>query len=397
MRLPHRQVSRRAATAPFFAILIIILLGMTAFSVDVGYMVVVQNELQNAADSAALAGASQLMLPQVSGTNKNSLASTAVTNATTEAQKFSLLNTGGGVYLNLASSDVTIGTQASSGGAVTAWSSGSTFPNAVQVTVRRSSSVNGPLSLFFGPVLGTPTWTGSATATATYSSASYTVTGFNPGSSSTNPLLLPITVNVDTWKTLVTTGQSPDGTIHDDYTAVLPTSTTQAPNNVTTGGDGIPELTGVYPDNTTPGNFGLLDIGPPANDSPTFENWILNGPSPSDMAYFGSNGLQATAASPATLKGGPGWKSVLQTDLQAIIGQPRIIPLYSSYTGQGSNTYYTIVGFAGVTIVNATGRGSNEVITFQPMIAVDTTATTTAGAPSTQTFVYQTTPLGLTR
>ena len=51
--------------APLVAVLMVVLLGMVAFAVDVGWMGIAQAELQNAADAAALAGAGQLMDPCV--------------------------------------------------------------------------------------------------------------------------------------------------------------------------------------------------------------------------------------------------------------------------------------------------------------------------------------------
>src|SRR6185369_17026991 len=114
--------------------------------------------------------------------------------------------------------------------------------------------------------------------------------------------------------------------------------------------------------------------------------WINNGPSPADLSYFGTNGLQATPSQPATMKGGPGLKSTLISNLAGIVGQPRVIPLFSSFSGSGSNTQYTIVGFAGVTIVSATGQGSNIQVIVEPTAVIDTTATTGSGSGST--FVY---------
>ena len=43
------------------ALLVVFLLGMVAFSVDIGWIVLTQSELRNAADSAALAGVKSLM------------------------------------------------------------------------------------------------------------------------------------------------------------------------------------------------------------------------------------------------------------------------------------------------------------------------------------------------
>ena len=57
MRNQLRSTRRRGAVAPLCALLIVPLLGMCAYSIDVGYIIVCHTDLQNAADAAALAGA----------------------------------------------------------------------------------------------------------------------------------------------------------------------------------------------------------------------------------------------------------------------------------------------------------------------------------------------------
>jgi len=52
--------NNRGATAIVVAISLIILIGFLAFAVDIGHLFVARNQLQNAADAAALAGASYL-------------------------------------------------------------------------------------------------------------------------------------------------------------------------------------------------------------------------------------------------------------------------------------------------------------------------------------------------
>ena len=47
----------RGSYAIMTAILLVVFIGITALAVDVGYLMATRNELQNVADSAALAGA----------------------------------------------------------------------------------------------------------------------------------------------------------------------------------------------------------------------------------------------------------------------------------------------------------------------------------------------------
>lgn len=50
----------KGITIVYVALLIVVLLGITAFAIDIGYQRVTRNQLQNAADAGALAGARQL-------------------------------------------------------------------------------------------------------------------------------------------------------------------------------------------------------------------------------------------------------------------------------------------------------------------------------------------------
>jgi hypothetical protein len=59
--LSHKRfLDQQGAVLVLVAVLMLVFIGVTALAVDVGNMVVVRNELQNAADAGALAGATQL-------------------------------------------------------------------------------------------------------------------------------------------------------------------------------------------------------------------------------------------------------------------------------------------------------------------------------------------------
>src|SRR5438034_8368672 len=53
--------ARRGVIAPLAAIFMVLMIGMVAFAIDVGYMTLVRTELQSAADAAASAGAAALL------------------------------------------------------------------------------------------------------------------------------------------------------------------------------------------------------------------------------------------------------------------------------------------------------------------------------------------------
>src|SRR5438132_4108391 len=115
MHLPSYETRRRGAIVPLFTILLIPLLGMLAFSIDLGYIALVAADLQTVADAAALAGAEKLQELYVQYNmpghpSRNSLSTRATTNtpggpmATAEA--FASYNKAGNVSITMRDDDV---------------------------------------------------------------------------------------------------------------------------------------------------------------------------------------------------------------------------------------------------------------------------------------------------
>ncbi len=365
LRKPHKP-RRKGAIAVLMAFLAVPLLGMVAFAVDFGWIAYTQAQLQAASDSAVMAGAGLLSsgfatYAVSAGTAQAGVLTTSESSATTYAKNFAGYNGAGGISsLSLASSDVQYGYTTSSGSYTSPPGSG-VYPNTITVTLRMDGSNNNSLGLFFAPILGMSTKNLTATSTAViYVSGGMTGFNYNLG---INGLMLPVALDVNAWNTFIATGQSPDGTVH-------------------TGSNGQPQLQ-VYPSpGNAPGNFGLLSIGPPATNTPSYSSWIDNGSSPSDLQYLDNNGLvPVSTSSPQPWAGGPGMKSSLQSDFASVMGQGRIIPIfqpvsespYQAANGNGSNTTYNIVGFVGVSISEADGRGSNMNISVQSATVSDPT------------------------
>src|SRR5437870_10814734 len=160
MNLHQPKTQRRGAIVPLFAILLIPILGMLAFSIDAGWMVLVRTDLQNAADAAALAGAEKLQELYVQYNMpgqplQSSVLATARGNATgspmATAEKFSSYNKAGNVNLTVLDQDVHFGFTDAQGNFTSPYAG---FPNTIEVTVRRDDQANSPLGLFFGGVLG---------------------------------------------------------------------------------------------------------------------------------------------------------------------------------------------------------------------------------------------------
>lgn len=356
-RAAPRRLARRGATMILAMVLLVALLGMTAFAVDVGYTVCTRSQLQNAADAAALAGAAQLPGPLVqystpgqSGATQRTILNNAIANARMQAQQMAALNGAGqATSLVLNNADVVCGS-ADAGGNFSPYQAGDPFPNSVQVTLRLDSQANGSLRLFFAGLLGQPTVSVLATAQA---SAISNVNDFSD-TKSVNGKLLPVAMDVRLWQRFLRDGTS-----------------ASAGGQVTNGPNGLPQLQ-VYPDSSAFGGFGLVSIGPPASDVPSYRAWINNGPSATDLSYLKTHQqLPVSPGSPSTWSAGPGMKSTLQSDFAAIVGQPRLIPLYDG--SLASSGGYPIVGFAGVVITEADGRGSNMNISVQPAAVIDPT------------------------
>ena len=143
---PRRRLGgERGATLILVAFGMIGFLGFAALAVDVGYLMVVRNQLQNAADAAALAGAMNLYTPTTGPNWADAEAQATATIPLNTATNVAL--TGGVVqsgYYNLSGTVPGLHSTQGAGDAP-----------AVQVTLSKSSGNNGgPVSLFFAPVLG---------------------------------------------------------------------------------------------------------------------------------------------------------------------------------------------------------------------------------------------------
>jgi Flp pilus assembly protein TadG len=377
---------RPGAIVPLAAVLAVFLLGMVAFSVDIGYICVAEKELQNAADAAALAGASQY-LNRVALTGVTSQ-SAAIAAARDQAQRLAGLNTVGSVAIALdrnnsndAGGDIVCGRLDTSAGLSSSLSTTTTPYNSVQVRARRTAQQNGSLQLFFGSVLGHGSQDLVATATATCADG---ITAFKiAGSGKTTCSLLPFTLDIAVWNDQVVNGNGPDNWTYNPTTKVY-----------SAGQDGIHEVKLFPTKGNSPGNFGTVDIGSANNSTADISRQILYGPNQSDLDKMGGQ-VALGPSGTLTLQGDTGISAGFKDELTAIRGQPRVIPLYSKVTGQGNNTYYTIVAFAGIIITDVQLTTGNKYVTIQPEFVVDATAVTGTRSSTTSYFVSQ--PLKLTR
>jgi hypothetical protein len=257
--------------------------------------------------------------------------------------------------------------------------------NSVRVMVRRNSIRNGSILLRFAPIIGHYTADLGADSTATFKDG---VVGWKVNERTGNAGLLPLALKVNVWSSLLSGAYS----VGDNY------SYDESSGQVTAGPDGIPELN-LYPgagDNQLPpGNFGTVDIGSNNNSSDDLSRQIREGISAADLAFHGGE-LKLGPGGTLDLNGDTGLSAAIKDDLQFIKGQPRAIPLFSSVSGPGNNSVFTITGFAGIRVMNVklTGKMNKKEVIIQPAFLVDDAVITAPGSGSSY-FVYE--PVRITR
>jgi Flp pilus assembly protein TadG len=383
-------VQRPGSIAPLTAILLVVILGLLAFAIDMGYVVMARAELQNAADASALAAAQQLTPYYVQyyspGTTQDTILTSAQSQATLFARNYASFHRAGNassIALDT-TNDLQFGYQDSTTSFQSPPPKGY-FPNTVQVTLRLDggAATNAPLSLFFGPVLGMRQMTVTATARATL------YNGDASDFSGADLNLLPATLDQQIWNNFVATGK---GSLPDfSYTA--PTST--SPNNLPAPAvSNAPQILVVPDPNGRPGGWNYLSLDSSSNSNSDFKSWFSNGLGQSDLNALHSGGQLPLPAQPndptqATYywKGSPGDRGNSEPFPPA--GSVRILPLYlhvppsqsgaDNYIasdknpgkwdgsgGRGQNSWFNIVQFVGV-VVTDTSNG----LSVQPAAVSD--------------------------
>lgn len=370
----ERKYRRRGAIAVFAAISMVVLLGMAALVVDAGILYATRAELQRSADAAALAGAEELL-------NDDRLrgASATLDVFTAARQSAATYAASNVVYGQLPTldhdQDIQLGqlNNLANQQELMSLADPDGF-NAVAVHLRKNYIRNGPIDLLFARIFGLQSANLGAEATAAYEGG---VVGFRVTPKTGNAELLPFTLHVDYWNSLM------NGliTIGDNY------SYNRETGAVTEGSDGVLELN-LYPgagaDQLPPGNFGTVDIGSNSNSSADIARQIVEGVNETDLSYFGGE-LQV----PVDLNGDTGLSAGIKDELESVIGQARAIPLFNSVTGPGNNSTFHVIKFVGIRImsVKLTGPMNKKHVIIQPAYVVDDSAVTDPAASSD--FVFQ--------
>lgn len=144
---------RRGAVLVIAALALVAIVAFAAFVVDIGYICTARSQLQNAADSAALAAAQAV--------------SDGPTTARNAGISVAKSNSAAGVPVEVLAADVVLGTwDDKSLKFVTLTGAAESQATGVRVTARLAKSQGNQLNLFFAPVLGINTADVSVTSTA---------------------------------------------------------------------------------------------------------------------------------------------------------------------------------------------------------------------------------------
>lgn len=391
-KLPNKESShgptvRRGAVIPLVAVSSVVLVGVAALAIDSGVLYQARTELQASADAAALAAANGMLVERLRGTqNLSELMAAARNEAIAVAAQNSILGANPVVDGNLANDadgDVVFGHLANPNNLNEPLSFDKPDKyNTALVRIRRSDVRNGPVELYFARIFGINSTNMIAEAAAILEDA---CVGFNtpPSNGTVRSSLLPLALHIDAWRDLLA------GTLtNGDHYAYNPDT-----GEVSGGDDGFNELN-IYPGSgtgtqlLTPGNFGTVDIGNPNNSTADLSRQIRYGPNAADFAYFGGQ-LKLGPDGTVLLNADTGLSAGIKDDLAAIKGQPRTIPLFNRVAGNGNNSMFTIVGFAGIRIVNVrlTGSMKTKEVIIQPAAVHDTTVITNPGS-TTSYSVY---------
>lgn len=389
------NASRRGVIAILAAVLLVFMVGVLAFSIDVGYLCMVRSQAQHCADAAALAAA----LEMTSNDNLKKDIGERITAATQQAIECASLQ------------DINRSVNSTSPDGAPSVVESITFgrlenpddpnepisyvdpsnPNVVIVHVSCDPERGTGVPLFFARIFGLSTGRTSATAVAMFSAER--TTGFEKETEKPCTLM-PFVVSENDWKAFLENGGQDNWTYDPNTKAVSP------------GPDGIPELR-MYPeiDIASPGNFGTVNIGEStANPAPKVWDQIVNGPSVEDLAYYDgilrldpvTNMLELTGAANLELNADPGVTASIKHALGEIVGHPKSIMLYNNVEGAGNNAWFTISGFVGIRVMdyNMNGPLRNKYVLIQPAMVQDSTAVADADS-QTSDFVGQ--PVHLVR
>lgn len=334
-----------------------VLFSFLAFAIDTGYLAGARAEMRRSSDAASMAGCWEMYQQMQSGSS----ASGAKTAARLIAAQYALAN-------RVTNSDIVIDSGAQSQevqigyldrlSGTSSISQNSDLPFlAVQVSMFKTANRNGQVPFFFGKIFGRP---GQDMTTSALAVMAQRVSGFSlPADGTTTLPILPFSIDLESWEA-VQAGVGSDSYHYD-----------AASREVVSGADGKPEIN-FYPKGTgAPGNRGTVDIGSASNSTADISRQIVHGVSRADLTAFGKP-LQLSSEGTLSVNGDTGISAGVKDELQSIIGQTRVVPVFSTVSGNGNNAVYTVVKWVGIRIlaVDLTGSPANKKVIAEPATIV---------------------------
>jgi Flp pilus assembly protein TadG len=358
MKLTQRQQQRSSwkrsgVVAPFVALLMIPMISMVAFMVDYGYLTVVRSDLQRAADGAALAGVLDL-IPNPNGTqNFDTARNTAVRYVNYNLGFEGQVNPADGSMsygFTVLPADIVTGKYnpetINGSGAIELNTSTGVVHDTMRVTVRRDSSANSPVTLFFAQVIGIASQDVNATATAVLRKPA----AIQPGGD-----VLPFALPLEFWNSL---DAGEDLSIYND-------------NSIEDGYGNQVTVTNPITGAQVPGNWGTVDIGSPSNGTSELSYQIINGLEQWDVDALYAGGRipnDSEVPLPFYAQADPGLSAGIKSAVAAIHGQIRIIPIYDPLTSDlfsgGNNPEFHIVRWGVIQVLDSHFQGNNNTNIF---------------------------------
>jgi hypothetical protein len=145
----NKNGSRRGVTLFLFLAFLVVTIGLVAFAVDVGFIMLTRTQLQVAADAAAMAAAAKM--------------GASPEDAVAVAKQYAGYHMAGGKPVELQDADVEFGTWDA---VKRTFTPGTAAGNAVRVTARRDHSAGGQAPLFFARIFNQGSFASQASAVA---------------------------------------------------------------------------------------------------------------------------------------------------------------------------------------------------------------------------------------
>ena len=343
---------RRGVVAIQVGVMMVVLIGFAAMTVDVGTLYNTRGDLQRTADAAALAGASAYTTDEMMSVRMETGGSEALTfvnnlilSRSTEYASMNPTFLASSTKTKVATSDINSGYLKLASASETMHTNPQPWEfNAVHVMVRREEGgLNGSVPLFFAPIFGKLVGESSASAVAVFDDR---VTGFTPGTPGAANLL-PFGIQQDIYDEQRTTTGG-DQWAYDDTSLAAPNE------RVSNAPDSIREVK-LYPwplsgdGSDGSGNFGFLNVGTENQGASAEANQILYGITGAEInaeigtpepTFYGESGESVTYE----ITGSPGLTASHEAAISQLIGKVVGFFIYSTYTDPGANDIYTITG-----------------------------------------------------